>query len=266
LSQTPVEDRAGRTDQYGQIAEYYDLEHDGYTEDLPLIRHLVETVGDPVLELGCGTGRVLATLADTGMRLTGVDSSVAMLDRCRTRFAREQQPPTLVEAEMSSTPLPKGAFGIVILALNTLLHATTSLEQRAVLGEAFRLLDPRGLLFIDIANPHAGAFDFGDDVVVEEGHWRRGDGSTVAKFSSRQWLQVDQIVRTHVWYDNVDPQGVLRRASAKFDLRMIYPSELRLMLELAGYVEFQLYGSYELDPLTDTSARLIVMAEKTASG
>jgi hypothetical protein len=48
-------------------------------------------------------------------------------------------------------------------------------------------------------------------------------------------------------------------------MRYLYRSELELMLELAGFVEWQLYGSYDLDPYDDQSDRLIAAAEVTRS-
>src|SRR5919107_2851644 len=71
-------------DPYAQLPELYDLEHAEFTEDIDLFLRLAEVVGDPILELGCGTGRVLGPLAAAGNRITGVDRSGPMLDRARS--------------------------------------------------------------------------------------------------------------------------------------------------------------------------------------
>src|SRR5919107_6264760 len=71
-------------DPYAQLPELYDLEHAGFTEDIDLYLRLAEVVGDPILELGCGTGRVLGPLAAAGNRVTGIDRSGPMLDRARS--------------------------------------------------------------------------------------------------------------------------------------------------------------------------------------
>jgi ubiquinone/menaquinone biosynthesis C-methylase UbiE len=248
---------------YRAIATLYDLEHDGHRDDLDLIHYIVETVGDPVLELGCGSGRVLASLSDLEMRLTGVDNGAEMIERARDRL--EDMPRvTLVESEMSATGLPGNSFGVVLIALNTLMHAGTFTEQRSVLREAFRVLDPRGQLYIDLPNPHAGAFDFVDHQVTLEGSWTSlTDGSAVSKFSSRTISRVEQQIRTDIWYDIIETDSTIQRVATRFELRYLYPSELLLMLELAGFVECLTYGTYELDPFTDMSPRLIVTAEKT---
>jgi ubiquinone/menaquinone biosynthesis C-methylase UbiE len=261
LSQSSDEG-ADHFDPYRNIADFYDLEHDQYRDDLALIHHLVEMVGDPVLELGCGTGRVLHHLLDLKMLLTGVDTSTAMLQRARQRL-KSVNDITLAQVDMGSTGLPGDHFGIVIVALNSLLHATTSEKQRGVLAECFRVLDPRGLLFIDLPNPHAGTFDFTDHQLVSEGSWPLADSATVSKFSARTIDRAKQRIATTLWYDVVRRDGELRRHTSLFELRFLYPSELLLMLELAGFVEWQTYGTYELDPFTDSSPRFIVTAEKT---
>lgn len=252
------------SDPYQDIAAFYDLEHDRFRDDLVLIRQLVEIVGDPVLELGCGTGRVLEYLSSLDMRLTGVDSSPVMLDRARERL-RSGRTVQLLEADMCQTGLSSGQFGIVIIALNSLLHATSLDKQRAVLRECFRLLDPRGLLFIDVPNPHAGAFEFESNQVVREGNWRLADGRMVTKLSARTLQRVEQLVSTHLWYDIRSADGSLARFETSFDMRYLFPSELVLMLEGAGFIEWQTYGTYELDTFVDSSPRFIVTAEKTPS-
>ncbi|MBE3132115.1 MAG: class I SAM-dependent methyltransferase, partial [Acidobacteria bacterium] len=56
--------------------------------DVPFWTRLARRAGGPVLELGCGTGRVLMPVAATGVRLVGVDLSAPMLARARRRMRR----------------------------------------------------------------------------------------------------------------------------------------------------------------------------------
>ena len=59
-----------------RLAELYDLEHDELVEDLPFYRELARRTAGPVLDLGCGSGRLFTTLLDGGApRVLGMDGS-----------------------------------------------------------------------------------------------------------------------------------------------------------------------------------------------
>lgn len=252
-------------DPYRDIVEYYDLEHDDFRDDLPLIQQLVETVGDPVLELACGSGRILASLASEDRRLTGLDASRPMLDAARKRL---QTSPGLIElSEGSMSDFDGGArYGVVVLALNGLLHATTSVDQRTVLESAHRALDPRGMLYLDIANPLVQWPGAGLQPLLAEGCWQTHDGAMVQKVASVTVDHASQRVSSDLWYDVNARDGALRRVATSYELRYLHAPEVELMLELAGFVEWQIYGSYELDRYTAESPRIIALAEKSPSG
>lgn len=258
----------GEDDPYADLPDLYDLEHAEFDDDIELYLRLAEVVGDPILELGCGTGRVLAPLVEAGHRVTGIDISRPMLAKAEARLeplgagdrARLVQIP-MTEADTA----PGGPYGLVLLSLNGLMHAPTQVEQRAVLAAARRALDPRGMLVIDVVNPDPGLLASFDGRVQHEGSWTRDDGGRVDRFTARTHAPFGQRIATALWFDLVSPDGALRRVCSAFPMRYVYASELELMLELAGFVEWKLYGSYELDPLEDGSERLIVLAEATAS-
>src|SRR5262245_11959278 len=105
-------------DAYAGIAELYDLEHESYTDDLDVCLDWGEAVGDPVLERGCGTGRLVTGIAEAGFRVTGTDRSDAMLARAKARVERSGLR-DLVElrcGEMSEADrAPGGPFGVIVL-------------------------------------------------------------------------------------------------------------------------------------------------------
>lgn len=255
-----------RSDPYATIVDFYDLEHAGYEEDLDLYLNLALVTGDPVLELGCGSGRLLVPLADAGHRVTGLDVSAPMLDRAR-RSAGEAGVADLItlhESSMTEADQASGGpFGIAIVALNGLMHLTTLEEQRAALTSIRRALDPRGQLVLDLLNPTPDALRALDQSVVHEGTWTLDDGTRVDKLAARRILPALQRIETDLWYERIGADGTLRRVATAYPMRYVHRGELELMLELAGFAEWQIYGSYELDPFEDTSERLIVTAEVT---
>src|SRR5215218_11321513 len=116
-------------DPYAALPELYDLEHAGFSDDVDLYLRLAEVVGDPILELGCGTGRVLAPLAAAGHRIIGVDRSRPMLDQARSAMNGQErdgdiwQRVTLSHGSMTEAErAPGGPFGLVVFSLNGLMH------------------------------------------------------------------------------------------------------------------------------------------------
>src|SRR5829696_10327692 len=184
-------------DPYAELPELYDLEHAGFTEDIDLYLRLAEVVGGPILELGCGTGRVLGPLAAAGNRVTGIDRSRPMLNRARSTMQADSNTDlrrvTLVEGSMTEAEsAPGGPFGLVVFSLNGLMHLSDMAAQRAALASARRALDPRGMLVIDVLNPTPELLATLDGRVQHEGSWQKSAGTVVDRFSARAHDSAEQ--------------------------------------------------------------------------
>ncbi len=251
-------------DPYSAIAGHYDLEHDPFRDDIDLLLSFAEATGGPILEMGCGSGRVLAPLAGAGFSVVGLDRSTAMLDRARTRRGGTQfaDRVTLVEGDMAGdVPLPGEPFGLVAFTLNALMHLPSPELQMAALANARNRLGPNGQLVIDIVNPTPDYLVSLASSPALEWSASLDDGSIVDKWAFRHLHPIDQVIDTTLWYDLVKSGGELIRHRSQFDLRYLHPNELLLMLDAAGFADVRMYGSYELDPLDDSSDRILVTAE-----
>lgn len=247
---------------YEPIAAYYDSEHDDFAEDIDWYLHLAEIAGTRVLELGCGSGRVLAPLAAAGNRVVGLDSSPAMLRRAQSRLhdAVTRGDVKLVHGDMQSlAELVGKPFDLVILSLNGLLHLAAAEAQRQVLKDAASVLRPGGLLAIDVIHAIPDALAAFDGRVMHEGSWEEG-ANAVAKFSARTVDWTNQLIATEIWYDEARPDGTLSRHRTEFYMRWLTPAELSLMLELAGYADWNIAGEYDGTALTDMSDRMLIVA------
>lgn len=256
------------SDPYAPIAAFYDLEHADFRDDIDLLLSFADIVGDPILEMGCGSGRILLALAEAGYDVTGIDHSATMLERAREAIGERDLDGSvqLMHGSMlEADSAPGGPFGLVIFSLNALMHLSTAASQRLALESALRALDPRGQLVLDLMNPTPDHLTSLGAASILEGSWVLPDGSVVDKWAHRRIHPTTQTIDTVLWYDEVGVDSTFRRTRTSFPLRYVHGSELKLMLELAGFIEVRTYGSYEMDPLDDDSDRLFVTAEVVPS-
>lgn len=248
-------------DPYAEIVELYDLEHDDFRDDIELLVALAELGEGPILELGCGTGRVMVPLAEAGYTIVGVDSSEPMLEVARHRLTGLTA--TVVAGDMAAIDtVPGGPFGMIIASLNSLMHLTTPDQQQTAIAKAYASLAGGGRLVIDVLNPSVSQLNHLLNTTHLEGSWRREDGSTTDKWGYRGAGDESQIIDTLLWYDSVDSNGTVNRVRTQFELRYVHQSELALMLQIAGFTHIDWYSSYELDPWYADADRIIAVAHK----
>lgn len=247
------------------IAQYYDLLYGSLAEDWSMWETLAETSEGPILEVGCGTGRLLLPLAQAGHTLTGIDLSAVALDAARAKIkaAGLTRQVTLQLADMRDFDLPQKNFALAFIPLNTFLHCHTADEQLSTLYALHRHLRPTGQLIIDIFQP--------DPTLLAEADGRLYfEGETVDELTGRtvQWywrheIDLAQQMR-HLTYilDEIDEEGLVRRAQIPFSLRFIYRFEMELLLRTAGFTTETIYGNYELEPFHSHSSKMIFVARK----
>ncbi len=111
--------------------------------------------GGPVLELACGTGRLLCRLAEAGFRCTGIDKSPAMLALARRNRSRlkpdVRKRMSLKNADIRSVAL-KGKYGLAIIADNSFSVLSSKRQQKECLESVRRYLKPNGLILLTVRN------------------------------------------------------------------------------------------------------------------
>jgi SAM-dependent methyltransferase len=211
---------------YGrQFAGIYHFLFPRGDEAAALLASLHPGDGSPSLELGVGDGRVALPLAERTGMVTGVDSSVEMLDALRAALARRSCPVRPVHADIRSYRDP-GRYGLVYCICSTLNLVMDPGDQRRTMGTCSRSLAPGGHVVIEIHNPEAV-------IAWHRGHGQRSDSGRLAAdttITSHATLDLD----TRVWRVRhvFTRDGVSHEASE--EIRMPSAEELDVYAEEAG--------------------------------
>jgi len=257
-----IRDPAMEMDSYGNMVRFYEMEHEMFLEDVALYRGFADRCGGPLLDLGCGTGRLLIALAQAGFEVVGIDCSAPMLAYARQKLAslvpEVASNITLVQADMRDVCL-QAKFSLIFIALNTFAHLLSQRDQQRMLAAAARYLSGEGRLIIDLGNPIL--LPALPEPLTLHFRWKdRRRGETILKFTSTHFDPGTQMEELVLIYDVIDAAGRVTRSVHPFTLRHTYRCEMELLLEQAGLRVDACYGSYELDPYNAQSERMIFVA------
>ncbi|MGI9149428.1 MAG: class I SAM-dependent DNA methyltransferase [Chloroflexota bacterium] len=254
--------RKALSNPFDRFARLYDWEHDRYLVDVAVHVGFARTFGGPVLELACGTGRLLGPLAEAGFACVGVDSSSAMLERARQRLGRlkESRPTLLVEQRVEELQLD-GRFRTIILGLDSFGLLSDRDTQVRVLRAARLHATHDGRLIVDVANGNLrGSTEPTEELMHDLTLPDPETGRPITKFILRRPRPDEQLDELMFFYDEQDERGFLRRSMVELRLRWFTRFELELLLQSAGWEVDALYGSYDLEPYGPSSDRLLVVA------
>jgi SAM-dependent methyltransferase len=176
--------------------------------------------GGRVLELAIGTGRVAIPLSERGVFVTGIELSQPMVDQLRTK-ADEQAIPVLI-GDMA-TMRAEGEFSLVSLVFNTISNLLTQAEQVACFRNAARHLTPGGCFVIELWVPELRTLPPGQQATVFH--------SAPGYLGLDTYDVVNQHIVSHHFRFDDSKQARLTRSPHRY----IWPSELDLMAQLAGF-------------------------------
>ncbi|MCS6915879.1 MAG: class I SAM-dependent methyltransferase [Myxococcales bacterium] len=255
----------------------YDHEYRRRRRDINYYRRLARQIGTParVLELGCGSGRVLVPLLRDGHEVVGVDLSLPMLRRCKERIARlgpaRRARAHLIHADFRDLPLSmegKARFPLIICPFNALMHLYTHQDLERFLGGVRARLAPQGLLALDVLMPDLSWL--GRDPARRYGRTRLRhplSGERLIYSYSVSYDPVTQVAFMRLHYDPEDaPGGEAEQGSGRggwvvhLAHRQFFPQELRALLHYHGFYVERHDGGFDGEPLSDASTEQVICA------
>jgi SAM-dependent methyltransferase len=259
----------GGYDRRNFVAEYYDFVP-AYANraDQAFYLDLAASARGPILELGCGTGRLLVPIARAGCPIIGLDLSESMLSKCREKLAHEpaevRARADVVKADMTDFSLPQ-RFKLAIAPFRCFQHLIKVEDQMACLRAVYRHLDAGCLLVLDLFNVDpARTYDptFTEESVEFSG-MALPDGRTLGR-SSRiaAFHRAEQYNDIELIYYVDHANGRKERLVHEFPMRYFFRYEIEHLVARCGFAVKEIFGDYDRSPFRDASPEMIVMAEK----
>ena len=246
---------------YDQFAELYDLEHRDLDADLPLYTNFAARCDGPVLEVGCGSGRVCLALARAGIDVLGIDPSAAMLSLARTRAASMKLARSVCFEQADVRDLAyEDRFTLVLFPLNGFLHLLTVEDQLQALRCMAQALLPGGFMIVDLPNPHTVFVPEADGQRLLRRRFSSPEGVSWASYTTTETDLAEQRQSLTLLYEREEPGQTVPQVAVEMVLRYVYRHEMALLLQQSGMIVDAVYGTYDLDPYTEDSSQMVFVA------
>lgn len=244
-------------DVYDEMAEYYDMIYSDHI-DLDFYLKEARNAQGPVLEVACGTGRILLRLLQEGIDATGIDLSDGMLEKLHKKAKSLGIQANAVHADMREFKLEK-RFKLIIVPYRSFLHLLDDSARKKTLANFREHLAPGGCLLLHAYNPSKAEME------MQGGYHKFDYEELSAKDGKRYSLE---------WFLDYDPAGrvghykiILRQGEGKpreflMDLGYVPIKEMDALLKGAGFRNPRVYCGFGYSPFYDDCKEALWIAER----
>lgn len=241
--------------------EMYDLLLKDFPYGLDFYVTLAREANGPVLDIACGTGRILLPCLQAGIDIEGLDLFEPMLKPLRAKAAALGLAPRLHQADMSDFSLPR-RFGLIMIPFNAFIHNMTQEAQIRCLQLCREHLLPGGLLAFDTFFPAVEAIGTPANTRVMEGEFPHPEtGLPMRMYDTRTFDRVAQTQHSINEVELLAADGSVQTVHrSEIRSRYMYKNEMELLLRVAGFARWEIYGDFDRRPLTLETDAMIVAA------
>ena len=225
-----------------------------HEQEFQFYRDQLQHIKGPILEAACGTGSILLRLAKLGHAIWGFDASEEMLAQLKQK-AVEQSVPKVLEHISQQTFVDfryEQKFSAIIIPAAAFMHIPNQKEQIACLENIHAHLEPDGRLLLNFYIP---PWDYlmrhSREPLVEEefGTFEHPQNELPIEVTHKTAIDLSEQRETIYWTFTHDGQS----HEVPLYSRWIYKEEFQLLLRVAGFSNWQLFGSHDCEPYVGSS-------------
>jgi SAM-dependent methyltransferase len=240
------------------FARLFSGQYADFKQDVPLWQRLAREAGSPILEIGCGAGRVLRVLARDGFEITGIDTNPAMLRRAGEGLSEGlRRRVRLIEQDVRSLDL-RDRYRLILAPCNALAGLADG-DLAQALSRLQAHLRPQGILAFEAPCPGQAEEEV-DPAEPLAAFLEPESGNPVQVYATQRTEPDSGSVEVTWRYDELQPDGTVRSCSLPTTFRVRHPEGYAPLLTNAGFAGVSFHGGYNLEPLGPDSLQLIVVA------
>jgi len=241
---------------FEEWAKVYDLIYEKYKDDIDFYRKEASKVKGKVLEIACGTGRVYLELLKDGVDVYGIDISKNMLKILKEKARKLGLKPKVYRADMRTFKLPY-KFSLIIIPFRSFLHNLTIEDQLKTLKNIRRHLEPKGKLILNFffPNPEFILKTYGKEI------------KEIIKSNDKECTLINKSYFVDEVNQIVEVTQTLKEKNkaiwkVNFRIALIYKREFELLLRLAGFRKWKVFGGFNYKPLKSYKQEMVWIVEK----
>jgi SAM-dependent methyltransferase len=247
------------------LAPFWDVSSPEREAEEQFLLEAAHQSGGPVLDVACGTGRMLARLADAGVAATGLDFSAAMLAHAQRNIATlapaRQRLVTLEQGDVRTFSLDR-RFKAIFFSWS-FIYLLTPDDQRQALTRMRDHLDADGRLILTMPDPRIEGLPshifYATAPLKSNAFVRPDNGHTVLVWVSAEHSVEHQTVECLTSYEELNDQGeVIAKLYKPLTMRFTFRYEMQYLLELSGFTVSALYGDFHRGPFRPAGVQIWV--------
>jgi SAM-dependent methyltransferase len=217
-------------------------------------------VGHQVLELACGTGRLTIPIAQSGVKVVGLDLSASMLAHARAKAQRAGVEISFVEGDCRNFELGS-KFALIFMAFNSMQHLHDQAALAGVFGSVCKHLAEDGRFIFDVFNPKVEILARNAEERRPEREYEDPDGrGTIALEHTVDYDDASQVNRIKWYFSRRGPNGEERDFRVEdLHMRCFFPQELDLLVRHHGFAIEEKFGNFERKPFASRDPKQVAV-------